>query len=146
MGGLLQRLKKREQRRVRLGRPLLVNPVPGTRHDRAAAKVGARRARVRIAVDAGDERPHRIALTGDEARGLSHRSADDVGRLRGVEGRRPVAVERTDHAGALEARSKRVEVGVGDEAQRTVGRVGEQREECHVTRRVREPAVERRVA
>src|SRR6185437_2877371 len=111
-----------------------------------AAKAGERRARIRVAVYAGNERPDRIALTGDEARGLSHRSADDVDRLRGVEGQRPVTVERTDHACVLEARSKRVEVGVGNEAQRTVGRAGEQREQFRVTGRVREPAVERRIA
>ena len=57
-------------------------------------------------------------------------SADDVGRVRGVERARPVAVEGTDHARVLEACGKRVEVVVADEAKRTVGRIGEQRQKA----------------
>ena len=72
--------------------------------------------------------PHRIELTGDEARRLLDRCTDDVSVGHPVQSHRPVPVEATDHARTTERSNVDVEVVVGHEAEIASGRIREQPE------------------
>src|SRR5215831_16420558 len=101
-GWLADLAKPLQQRRIDLGRTLLLDPVPGAIDDADEPQIGDVLSHHFDEVDAGDEGKNGVKLAGDEGCRPLDAAAHDLRLLGEVELCRTVAVERSAEAALLE--------------------------------------------